>query len=480
VRTLFAIHRYLGIVVGLLMVMWCVSGIVMMYVPYPQLSEAARVEHLRPLDWQRCCSTAGLAVPGDVAAEKAQLEMLGTTLVLRWREADRRWRMTDAATGRPIGGISQAQARNVAQAYGDPGIQPRLLGLIDHDQWTIQGAGGQDRPLFQFSLGDPRGTELYVSSVTGKAIQITTSRERFWNWLGAVPHWIYFSRLRQHPELWSSVVVWTSTIGCFLTITGLCIGIRQLRPRAHGGRLPYRGLQYWHHLLGLIFGLFLLTWVASGLVSMNPWGFLDGGPATAELARLRGAPIKFSQLGASLVALAQSPERRAVASVETAPLHGELFLIASDDQGVRRRLDAQGLRAALALPEFDYITTQLAQARPVLSRGLMTAEDLYYFSHHREIAQLPAYRIVLNDADRTRYYVDAVTGEMTMRIDPAARWYRWLHQALHRLDVNAAFRGSVARDLLMLTLLTGMSGLSTIGAYIGFRRVLRDLWGARG
>ena len=37
--TLVVIHRYLGVALGLLMLLWFVSGIVMMYVPYPQRGE---------------------------------------------------------------------------------------------------------------------------------------------------------------------------------------------------------------------------------------------------------------------------------------------------------------------------------------------------------------------------------------------------------------------------------------------------------
>jgi len=454
------------------MVIWCLSGIVMMYVPYPQLTELSRRQHLAPMDWRLCCTFRGPAVP-DVPIDKVQLEMLGTTRVLRWRNAAHQMQMIDAATGVPVSGISEAQAVSVAQPYSQPGVRPRLLGRIDHDQWTVQGAGGADRPLYHFSLGDSAGTELYVSSVTGKAVQITASRERLWNWLGTVPHWIYFSALRQHPALWSAVVVWTSAVGCFLTITGLYIGVRQCRPGGDAGWPPYRGIQYWHHILGLIFGLFVLTWVASGLISMNPWGFLDGEPPFAESSRLRGSPTLPAELEASLAAFAKSPEGRAAVSIESASLDGQLFLIAADRTGARVRTDARGYRDALGAPEFDYISTQIARERAVLSRQLLTVEDRYYFSHHREYAALPVYRIILNDADRTRYYIDAITGEISARIDRDARWYRWLHQALHRLDFSAAFRASVARDLVMLTLLVGMTAVCGMGAYLGFRRVLR-------
>jgi uncharacterized iron-regulated membrane protein len=473
VRALFLIHRYLGIAVGLLMVMWCVSGIIMMYVPYPQLREESRIRHLAPIDWRRCCMVRGPAAASNETIDKVQLEMLGPSPVLRWRNAAHQLQMIDAVAGVPFSGITEEVARSVALPYSAPGVRPHLLDRIDHDQWTVLGAGGPDRPLFHFSLGDLAGTELYVSSVTGKAIQITTSRERIWNWLGTVPHWIYFSTLRQYPALWTSVVVWTSTIGCFLTVTGLTIGIRQFRPRPDATWLPYRGVQYWHHLLGLIFGLFVLTWVASGLISMNPWGFLDGKSPLAEIARVRGPPPTSSELETGLQALAKAPDSRAAVSVESAALNGQLFLIATDAHGTRVRTDVRGLPAALGAAEFDIIVTQIAEERPVLSRQLLNKEDRYYFSHHREHLGLPVYRIILNDADLTRYYIDPITGEMNARIDQDARWYRWLHQALHRLDFSAKFRSSVARDVIMLVLLIGMTAVCGIGAYMGFRRVLR-------
>jgi hypothetical protein len=97
----------------------------------------------------------------------------------------------------------------------------------------------------------------------------TTATQRFWNWLGAIPHWFYPTALRSDGELWSQTVIWASMLGSFLALFGLYLGFSQLgRGR---GLSPYRGLFYWHHLAGLVFGIVTLTFVASGLVSMNPW-----------------------------------------------------------------------------------------------------------------------------------------------------------------------------------------------------------------
>ena len=58
IRLIFLLHRYLGIAVGALMVMWCLSGVVMMYVGYPVLEQQRRLDALTPIDWNGCCRSA--------------------------------------------------------------------------------------------------------------------------------------------------------------------------------------------------------------------------------------------------------------------------------------------------------------------------------------------------------------------------------------------------------------------------------------
>src|SRR5262249_41067139 len=157
-----------------------------------------------------------------------------------------------------------------------------------HDQWTVGGEFGPHRPLFKYSFDDPDGTILYVSSATGQVMLWTTARQRFWNWFGAIPHWLYPTILRENGPLWSQVVIWSSLVGGFLTVIGLFLGIAQLRRYPSGRISPYRGWFYWHHIIGLVFGVLTLTWVLSGTLSMSPWGFLEPGGGRGEAARLFG------------------------------------------------------------------------------------------------------------------------------------------------------------------------------------------------
>ncbi len=294
IRLLFLLHRYLGIAVGLLMAMWCLSGLVMMYVSYPALDEGVRLSHLAPITWGNCCHVSQQALGDADAVGRFRIEMLAGRPVLDPGSGPDAVGLIDLTTGSPIDAVSAREAAAATAAYrvvaNETPVAARLLGSVDEDQWTLEGVSADERPLFHFALGDARRTQLYVSSVTGRVVQLTTRAQRWWNWLGAIPHWLYFADLREHALLWSQVVIYTSLVGCFLTLTGLYIGARQcLRSRA-GSWSPYRGFNLWHHLAGLFFGLFTLTWILSGLLSMNPWGWLEGGGAGAERARLRGPP----------------------------------------------------------------------------------------------------------------------------------------------------------------------------------------------
>lgn len=65
-RYLYLMHRWLGIALGLFVLAWVVSGVVMLFVGYPKLTPAEHLARLAPLD-AGCCIAPGaaLAASGD-------------------------------------------------------------------------------------------------------------------------------------------------------------------------------------------------------------------------------------------------------------------------------------------------------------------------------------------------------------------------------------------------------------------------------
>ncbi len=213
------------------------------------------------------------SAPGDAAAGQAsiaddarvsayQLEMVGGRPTLRATFADVGRRVIDLRSGATIDTVSSDEAALAASLFAQSsGVngEARSAGVILRDQWTV-GYNRGERPIHEFHFDDVDDTVVYVSSTSGKVLQVTQKMQRFWNWLGSVPHWLYPTVLRQNVPLWTQVVVWSSVIGVFLTATGIYLGIKELRRRDGKMSSPHRGIMYWHHVPGLIFGVLVLTW----------------------------------------------------------------------------------------------------------------------------------------------------------------------------------------------------------------------------
>ena len=466
-RPLILIHRYLGIAIGILMAAWCLSGIVMMYVGYPELTRTDRLRALRPLELRDCCASLDRTLPDDARLLSFQLEMLAGQPVMRVRSATGAASLIDLRTGRRIEPVPAQQAQQVAVDFAAAaGVHGtiRLQQTLDYDQWTLEGVPRSEPPLYRFGADDPGGTEAYVSAHTGRLVQSTTARQRFWNWLGAIPHWLYFAGLRHNGPLWTRVIVWTSLAGSFLALTGLYLGIQRFVRRPRGHWSPYGGLLLWHHVPGFIAGVFALTWVASGLISVNPWGFLDSTAEPPEPMLLSGAQVKQA-----IAALARAPSLQNWVSVDSSPLNGRLYLTAATANGARTRLDSQGSPSPLTKPEIDQWAHALAGDNT--TSELLTREDAYYFSHHRDIVTLPVYRTVASDAEHTRYYIDASSGALVGIMDGNSRWYRWLHEGLHRMDFTPLLRTRPLWDVIMWVLMSAVATICCTGAILGIRRL---------
>jgi hypothetical protein len=451
------------------MVVWCVSGIVMIYAPYPRVDAEARVRSLAPIDWRQVAQLAGKAAGANQRYPRFEFEMLSGSPLLRLWPLDAPVQLLQLDSSAGTSNIEKAQAVDAAVRYardlGDRVSAPRAE-LIPYDQWTV-GGSRRDRPLYRVEIGDDSGTQIYVSSRSGMVVQATTRRQRFWGWLGAVPHWLYLSSLRSRPELWSQVVIWTSLLGVFLTVAGLVIGLRALTQSAKRDRYsPYQGLKLWHHLVGLVFGVFALAWILSGLFSMNPWGLMEGGDGEEARQRLAGSPPDGASVAALLRALAmQSPT--GILAVKSAPLNGALFVVGTRADGARIRYDAQGLPRELTPTDISAAVDRAAGSGA--SWTLLRTEDSYHYGFANEPALLPVVRALSPKGDY--YYLDPVSAELVDRADSGDRAYRWWFSALHRWDFVRALRTSLGRTVILLPLLLGTVVVTCLGAFLGIRRL---------
>jgi uncharacterized iron-regulated membrane protein len=105
---------------------------------------------------------------------------------------------------------------------------------------------------------------------------------------------------------------------------------------------------------------------------------------------------------------------------------------------------------------------------------LIESEDAY-FLRRDDAHPLPVYRVILNDPEETRYYLDPVSGSLLQRIDANGRWHRWLFGGLHRIDFASWMRARPLWDIVVLFLMAGGVALTVTGFYLALRRVWSDI-----
>ena len=464
-RCLLLAHRYLGITVGWLLVLWCLSGLVMTYVSYPQLPQLQRHAALAPLQLSGCCLLAADTFAAEERMAAVSVEMLAGHPVVQLQSELGIAAVLDLSTGQQLPAISAAQALQVAidylAAHGRKHSEPLAISELERDQWTVAASFDAHRPLYLIAANDNSGTQLYVSHQTGQLVQVTARSQRFWNWLGAVPHWLYFTALRQHVAVWAQVVIWSSVAGVFLAAFGLYLGVHQLR-------IPYRGLNYWHHVPGLVFGVLVLSWVFSGLLSMNPWGWLESQQQDTNAQRLSGERPTWQTVQTSLQALSGAQLPGDAVRIDSSVLNGQLHYLVTTRSGARRRMDVRWMAAPLSDAELQSIRHLLSEHATLAS---LDREDNYYYSLGTDRVALPVLRVLHNDTAATRSYLDPVSGELLLTVDHSGRWYRWLHYALHRMDFAALWRQRPFHDLWMWLSLGGATAVCVTGTWLGIRRL---------
>ncbi len=475
-RWLYVVHRWIGIGTCLLFAMWFVSGVVMMYVAFPQLTDSERWAALPPIAWEkvqvspdRAMAAAGFTrYPRDL-----RLAMLSEEPVYRLLGWGGERKTVSAVDGHIVEHIAPEQALAIARLHPSA-VNPAMNDTVERDQWSVTARFDPLRPLYLITLGDPGGTELYVSSRNGEIALDTTRTERVWNWLGSIPHWIYPTVLRKDGATWRLVVLWISGVCMVTAVTGFWIGILRVRLRqryASGAVTPYRGWMAWHHIAGLIGGVFVMTWMFSGWLSLNPGDFF-AGRGTARETAVRYAGSEAPHMPAEFLSKPKPGEPQ-LAAVEArfVWLGGKPLVVLTGRDGGRRALDpATDIAVPLSDERIFEAARRLLPDAVMSMRLRLEAPDAYWYSHHQQ-RQMPVLRAGFDDAAHSWFHLDPVTGDILGRTDDSRRTYRWLFNALHSFDFALLLRYRPAWDAVVWLLsLLGLI-LSVSGIVIGWRRL---------
>lgn len=472
-RWLTWFHRWAGVLLCLLFAMWFASGAVLHFVGFPALSAHDRHQGSADLNFgQVALSPAEALAKVPQARDLRLLERAGEAAYLA-QNSTGRWTAVSAQSGALLTDVTASEARAIAEAFGRATVIA-TTGPISYDQWIVHQHFDPFRPFYRMRLNDAQQTDLYVSARTGEVLQRTRFRERAWNWVGAVVHWIYFTPLRQSWSAWNQVVWWVSLVALISIVAGTWLGIvRMLANRAAGrtGWSPFRGWMRWHHLIGLFASVIVITWMLSGWLSMDHGRIFSMGHATeAQESQLSGVTIRDEAQAATLESL-----RRMAPAAEIAfnAIDGQAFLTAYESRtGTSRVVFLND--SAKSLPYIPN-STMLEGVKRVwpnaVAVGQAGADGLY---RHAESAGEDAEGFVAGDGEAVRAYVDRLSGRFLVVMDLSRRSYAWIYYGLHTLEFPGLIEHPALRTFLVLFLLALGFLSSATGVVLSVKRLQRE------
>lgn len=486
-QTLKLTHKVLGLLLSILFLLWFLSGIVMIYHTFPRASQEDKLERQQVINGNLPRLETILSVlPDSATVRSLSMDMYFDRPVVRFRGKN----IPDgqdvlyAESLQPIEKVSLETIRRTASQWCPaPVLQVDTLRKLD--QWIPFSYLREEFPIYKYTFADEAKQELYLSSQTGRVLQFTDRTQRIWAWLGAIPHWVYFTSLRQNQPLWINFVKWTSGIGCIMCLAGLILSI-QLAWRHRDKKLfsPYRKRWFkWHYVSGLVFGIFAITFAFSGMMSlMDVPDWLKKAPkekqATSPRRGMRGGgegmlPASAYQLDyRKVIAATDSIKSVEWAAWQKHPYYkvttnsNSVHIDASDTSAIRPfKLTEKMIRKEVEKTLGDSISYRME---------LITEYDEDYYGRKKDRTPLPVYRIIVEDEMHTRIYYDPQS-LMQRRVDDDGRLRRVLYSGLHSLNFKYLTDRPVLWNIIMYVLLIGGSFLSLTGVVLSIKWSIRQI-----
>lgn len=516
-------HRWMGIVLGIMLVIWTVSGIVLMYYGLPHLTAGERLARLPALD-----VSAVRVSPAEAAARvgsepfRIRVSMLGGRPVYRINTGRvfGRWTLVYADTGELFEGFDTESAVTWLEGYV-PEAAGRMAvdGYLTAPDLFTHNPGLQTHmPMYRIALNDSAETFYYVSEGSGEAVLKTDRLGRILGFVGYELHTLFFWR---QERWWGSLLQVLSWAALVMAVLGVILGFVRfaLKPRfMHRGvtsRTPYQGLMKWHHYGGLVFGVLVLTWLFSGLVSMSVIPGIVETFYTPNQIAVGARSVQGEGPALDLEGLTAEGLRAAAAALSGEMPISELELISFDGAPyylAHRVPTLAEQREWRSRSAFDFIAptldhehrlieardpsagpferfpddAMLSAARRAMPEAEIVAAtwldefDNYYYDRHtsfdlglpQPVKTLPVLRVEFDDPLRTWLYLTPSHGQV-LKFESRDRANRWGYYGLHALDFGFLFDRRPLWDIVVLILMIGVGVISTTTLWPMMKRLKR-------
>ncbi len=456
------IHRWLGTLMSLIFVIWFISGIVMIFEGFPHAKRHFQFNQETPFT---PTDTIVKALP-DYLTDSISAVSLRKHLNRPIYEIKRKGRskVYDAITFSEITNYTLSDLDALIQRNYGVSYHKRLE-INDFDQWIPWSRYKKYFPIYKYYLDDDKHSVIYVSKQTCAVVQETTRYQRWCARFGAIPHWFYYKSLRLKQDLWIDFVIWLALIGCFAALSGMIMGfVRQKKRKKQRrkkdskifGFSPYKKKWYrWHHITGYFFGIFALTFVFSGLMSLYDlpeWVVPIKKTANYRKVFSRDNLTDINAYKLSVNDIFKDERLVGTKKIEWKQVAGVPYYYAYPDS-LHNPILVNASRADTVLIRLftkEDIENEFAQKFPQLkykTKWLTETDGYIGFRHYKAKRLL---RFVLEDANHTWLYFDVSKAKLVSVSNKNKRLHRILYRGLHSFNFKIFDKYNGLRIVLLI------------------------------
>lgn len=476
VRRLFLLlHRITGIVAALFLAMWFISGLVLIYKPFPSVNQQdiyQRMESISELESEPDLAKITALIPTEQKIKGLYINQFDGQQVINIRTTSKLYRYC-ADTLQQIKPIGVEQIRNIASKWSNGAIA-RIDTLDKRELWIMYSRYIKEMPIYKVYFDDSEKHQLYISSRTGEVQQFSSRSQRFWAWFGAIPHKLYIPALRENSTVWSNTITTIAVICLITSLAGIYLGVETwIRNYSRTGKsgTPYRKKWYrWHHIAGLIFGVFVVSWSLSGTMSIKKIPQWIVKSHREIPAGIKGKPLPLEAYKLGINQIINSVD--SVKQIEWSYFHNRPVMEVVAGRNIIY-LDASGSNPApLALTSAEIESAVRKNHDDAeLNTELLEKADNYYVAWNKELP-LPVYRVSVADEDNSTYYINPATGEYRF-INDNRRAKRWLFHFLHYFNHQWLIERPILWTAIIWTTVLGCITVSVSGVWLSWRYIER-------
>jgi hypothetical protein len=222
------LHRWLGLLLGLQVILWISGGLVMSAV---SIDKVRGDDRRRDADPTPIPAATPLLAPTTAAAALGIGELTGARLVRRLGRLAYHLDtaagpvMADAATGERLPILTAAEARAVAVA--DYAGRAEIAAVTRQEEPTLE-TRGREPPLWRVEFADGRRTTIYIDAVSG---EVAARRNVLWR-VYDVFWMLHIMDYRARDDFNHPLLVGSAAVAWFLALSGAWLVVLWLKRRA--------------------------------------------------------------------------------------------------------------------------------------------------------------------------------------------------------------------------------------------------------